>query len=70
MDLAINANDHEDLQDMVCDLMISPKIPKLKPSLFIQYEPFYDLGRKCAEENMNKIKELLQIKEHEGFKKP
>lgn len=63
MDLAILANNHEDEQDMVCDLIISPNIPKLKPALFMQYHPFYEMGRQCAEENLPKIKELIKMNE-------
>jgi NTE family protein len=62
MDLAIKANSREDEQDMACDLMISPKIPKLKPALFLQFHPYYEMGRKCAEENLPKIKELIKQK--------
>lgn len=63
MDLAIQANEQERLQDMQCDLMICPDIPKLKPAFFIQYHPFYEMGRQTALEYAPKIRELIKQKE-------
>lgn len=62
MDLAIKANKNEIPQDLSCDLLIAPQIPKLKPTMFIQFNPYYEMGRKCAEENLPKIKELIEKK--------
>jgi predicted acylesterase/phospholipase RssA len=63
MDLAIKANKNEIPQDFLCDLLINPKIPKLKPTMFIQFNPYYEMGRKSAEENLPKIKELIKQKQ-------
>ncbi len=62
MDLAIKANKNEADQDMECDLMIAPNIPKLKPSLFVQYSPFYEMGRECAKTNVPIIKRMIEEK--------
>jgi NTE family protein len=63
MDLAIKANKHAEDQDMSCDLMITPDIPKLKPKLLVQYHPFYEMGRECALAHVPRIKTIITQKE-------
>lgn len=64
LDLAILANKNSLGTEEECDLMIVPAIPRLKQSEFspekLQY--FYTAGRECAEENLPKIKELIQTR--------
>ena len=63
MDLAIEAEKTQASQDMGCDLLISPKIPNLKPTMFFQLNPYYEMGRQCAQENIEKIKSLIVSKQ-------
>jgi len=60
MDLAIKACKQESEQDIKCDLLIMPDIPKLKPTMFIQFNPYYEMGRQCAMQNVPKIQELIR----------
>ncbi len=62
LDLAINAGKSDHLADLSCDLMITPGLPLLKRDIFTQFKPFYEMGRKCAEENIPKIQGLLNKK--------
>lgn len=66
MDLSIFANNHEDENDMACDLMIDPKIPKIKPSFIFPFEPFYEMGRKCAEDNLPQIIQIIKQKQEKS----
>jgi len=63
MDLAIEATKEEAKQDMNCDLLITPKIPLLKPKMLVEFNPYYEMGRQSAKEFMPKIKELIKQKE-------
>jgi len=68
MDLAIKANKNLEEQDLVCDLMIVPDIPKLKPALYVQFNPFYELGRECALAYLPQIKSVIQKKQEQEEK--
>lgn len=61
MDLAIQAEKRGE-EETECDLMIIPNVPLLKRDIFTKFHPFYEMGRKCAEENLPKILELIEQK--------
>ena len=63
MDLAIKANKQEATEDLKCDLMIDPGLPLLKRDVFAQFNPYYELGRKCAFEYVPKIQTLIKEKQ-------
>ncbi len=60
--MAIRANKYEAQQDLACDLLITPNIPKLKPTIFMQFNPYYEMGRQCAQQHAPKIKVLIEEK--------
>ncbi|MCL5667236.1 MAG: patatin-like phospholipase family protein [Patescibacteria group bacterium] len=62
MDLAIKADKQAVAQDLTCDLMITPNVPKTKKDIFSKFQPYYELGRQTAAEYAPKIKELIRQK--------
>lgn len=65
LDLAIRANQSQSNEESMFDLIIVPDLPKLKRDEFSQEASkyFYEVGRKTAEENILKIRELIKNKQ-------
>ena len=64
LDLAIEANKHDDTSSELCDLMIVPDLPKLKQKKFTQeaVKFYYDMGRQYAIDYIPKIEEMSKAK--------
>ncbi len=64
LDLAILANKNSSELEEECDFVIVPAIPRLKQSKFSpeKLQFFYESGRKCGQENLAKINELIKVK--------
>ncbi|MDE2311604.1 MAG: patatin-like phospholipase family protein [Patescibacteria group bacterium] len=62
LDLAIRSSKQDGRADLSCDLMIDPGLPLLKRDIYTQFHPFYEMGRKCAEDNLPRIRELVRRK--------
>ncbi len=63
MDLALAESKNPTIEDLTCDLLISPNIPTLKRSNFMQFSPYYEAGRDMAQVYIVKIRDLIAEKE-------
>ena len=70
LNLAIAAQKTDGQADLSCDLMIAPKVPRVGKNLLDHLAPYYEIGRRCAEENAPKILELIKAKEKIAEKAP
>lgn len=63
LDLAIAKSREGSGEDLVCDLLISPDIPTLSRTSFMQFNPYYDLGREQAKGYVSIVKKMITDKE-------
>jgi predicted acylesterase/phospholipase RssA len=63
LDLAIAESKKAKIEDLTCDLLISPDIPTLSRTDFMQFSPYYEWGREGAIQFIPQIQQMIAEKE-------